>query len=118
MENFLGATTSAPQNQTLQAANQLWTEDEIAELFRIERITVIRKLATDPASLPPSLKIGRRHVWVPSEVLVWVARKTVEQHAKASSTPKNFAPAPLPAGIKRGRGRPRKVAPGTHLAGV
>ena len=119
MENAFGATVSAAQNQNLNAAGQLWTEDEIAELFRIERITVIRKLATDPQSLPPSLKIGRRHVWVPTEVLAWVARKTAEQHAKSSNTPKNYVSAPqLPVGMKRGRGRPRKVAPSSHLAGA
>ncbi len=92
-------------------APQLWTEIEIAAIFRVERITVIRKLSSDPASLPPSLKIGRRHVWIPSKVIDWIAHKTDDQEKKIrASSPSSITTNPLLDGVKRGRGRPRKVA--------
>ena len=108
---FNGVTTSmTPEILEKTVAPQLWSETEIAAIFRVERITVIRKLSSDPASLPPSIKIGRRHVWIPSKVIDWISQKTDEQEQKIN----HVMPAAMPAkqlsgGIKRGRGRPRKV---------
>lgn len=45
---------------------------ELAQILGLAELTVKRKISSEPRSLPPSVKIGRKHLWLPDTVREWL----------------------------------------------
>ena len=79
-----------------------WTVDDLSRVIGLEVSTIKRKLSDRPGDLPPSARVGRGHIWLPTGVLEWLQNK-IDDPVTRPPVQHDRDPA------KRGRGRPRKV---------
>ena len=69
-KKFLGDVVHANIN-----ALPTWSEDELAIVLRLSRVTIAQKITKAPDSLPPSIKVGKKHIWLPSTVMEWLVSR-------------------------------------------
>ena len=89
---------------------------ELSAVLHLKQLTIAAKVTKDPHSLPPSIKMGKKHLWLPATVMSWLESKQSFSH-EAEAEVDVFKPMkkmPLPVkisdGVKRSVGRPRKSA--------
>lgn len=92
-QTFAGALEPAGAPVVLDAQG-------LSPLIGRARVTIQADLSRRPWALPPSIKIGKKTLWLYSSVIAWL---------KAQERPTPPAPAPEPQPPRR-RGRPRKAA--------
>ena len=86
-----------------------WDENDIASVLRLSVQTVGRKTSTAPGDLPPSIKIGKKHLWLPSTVITWLQSNQGVGIKSGQIEVRNKGVSGGNLVIKRGRGRPRKI---------
>ncbi len=61
-----------------------WGVEDLAPVLKLGLGTIKRKTSAAPHSLPPSILIGRNHLWLPATVLEWLKGKegfaTAQRH--------------------------------------
>lgn len=81
--------------------------EELANALGISESTLMRWESQEPDRLPPSVKIGRKRVYLVESLLSWL--KAAEVQSKPPAELKTVLTESL---TLRGRGRPRKVMAG------
>lgn len=85
-----------------------WDAADLAPVLHLNLGTLKRKVSSQPDTLPPGFKVGRRTLWLPATVQKWMEDKQAAVCLPAA------APQNLDIGdpSKRRPGRPRKICGG------
>jgi len=108
----MSTTTTPPSPFPFEFTDPLWAIEHLARLCRVE-VDTAREL-TYRTDFPTPIKIGRRWLWFPAEVLAWTAEQkrytTGERKRGAGEPAAEPAPAPTPVRPYKPRRKPGAAA--------
>ena len=89
------STSESPSPASFDLADPLWAIEHLARLFRLEADSARELTYRDDFPMP--IKVGRRWLWFPEEVLAWTRKQrrySTAQRKRGAAPPATGATAP------------------------